>query len=168
MTTRYRFLSVFLATVFLLGSAVVFSGQGAGPMAFEPQPQFGQRFQQGPRAGHRHGVRGRMSQRLIEELQLSEEQLSQIKEQRQQHRDEMQALHEQQRGLRQEMRSLLESESPSATEVGEKAIAIHNLSLQMRQEREAMQESFRALLTPEQAQRLDELKDRGPMRHRRR
>ena len=168
MSTRFRFGSIFLTTLILLPSTAVFSGQGSGQSAFEPGAQAGPRFQAGPRQGRRHASRNRLSRRLVEELQLTEEQLTQIKEQRQQHREDVQGLQKQQRELRQEVRSLLQSESPSATEVGERAIAVHNLSRQIRQERENVQEAFRALLTPEQLEKLDELKENRPRRRGRR
>ncbi len=167
-TSRFRFLSIFLMTLFLLPSTAAFSGQGFGPLAFEPGAQEGPRFHRGSRHGRRQAFRDRLSRRLIEGLQLTEEQQTQIREQRRQHREEVQALHEQQRGLRQELRSMLEAESPSAAEVGERVIAIHGLSNQIRQERESAQEAFRALLTPEQLDRLDELKEERPRRRGRR
>ncbi len=129
----------------------------------------------GPRKDRSHGPRmegqqfgsggGMFSERMIEALGLTEEQMEQIDALKQEMKSTVEPLHQQREEIREALKAELELEEPSAVEVGQLVISKRDLSREARQVRESFRESFQAILTPEQLEQLEELKER---RHSRR
>ena len=108
----------------------------------------------GPRGRHRGGF---MPQgRILRALDFTEDQRAQAKALREKFRTELESLREQRRGKAQALRTALESEQPSAVEIGELVIAQKNLREQRLNTREGLREDFKALLTAEQLKKFQD------------
>lgn len=105
--------------------------------------------------GGRHqgfGMRGAM-----QKLELTEEQRAQFEEIARQHREAMKPVREQAKALRAQLREALDG-GADATRVGQLVLEQKALRDRMKADRRKLQESFVALLTPEQKARWEELR----------
>ena len=94
--------------------------------------------------------------RILRALDFTEDQRAQAKALREKFRTELESLREQRRGKAQALRTALESEQPSAVEIGELVIAQKNLREQRLNTREGFREDFKALLTAEQLKKFQD------------
>jgi Spy/CpxP family protein refolding chaperone len=99
---------------------------------------------------------------MAEELGLSDAQKSQIEALRTKQRETLRPLMESARQAHEAFRSALDAESPDATAVGQAALAMHAAEKQVRAAHEAAFVEVKAILTPEQRQKLEEARERGP------
>jgi Spy/CpxP family protein refolding chaperone len=124
----------------------------------------------GQRGGHRGDHRGdHFVERLAERLDLTADQKAAWQTLREEHRAEVGPLMTQIHEQREQIQEALESGSADAATVGQLMINNHQLHERIKASREAMEEAFRALLTTEQQQTLDEIKasrgERGKRGH---
>ncbi len=129
----------------------------------------------GPRMNRSHGPRmesqhfgsggGMFSERLAEALGLTEEQMAEVDALKQEMKTTVQPLHQQRKEIREALKAELELQEPSAVEVGQLVISRRDLSREVREARDSFRESFKAILTPEQLEKWEGLKER---RHSRR
>ena len=148
MTTRTRTLIAALALA-LLSLPALFAQRGTGV---------------GARAEGKAGRHGRMA----EYLNLTDQQQASARQLFQDLREQTQPLRQEQKALREQLRTALAAANPDPTAVGRLMIDIHAKREQMKAAREQMNKSFAALLTPEQRQKYDALKDaRESFGHRR-
>lgn len=121
--------------------------------------------------GHGHFT-GRHMERLARLLELTEVQREAARALHEETRAAMEPIREQSRTLHQELSALLDLESPDPLAVGEKTIALDANRDEMRRLHEETRAEFKALLTPEQLEKLEQLHerrgDRRPGRHHRR
>lgn len=125
----------------------------------------------GKRGQHRGGHSdGHFADRLAERLDLTADQKAAWETLRDEHRAEVEPLMTQIHEQRDQIREALDSGSANATTVGQLMIDNHQLHEQIKASREELDEAFRALLTTEQQQTLDEIKasrgERGDRHHR--
>lgn len=154
---RHTFAFALLAALILTPLAVAqppgphggpgFEGPGDGP-GIGP----GHHGRRGPDRLHDLGFLARF-------LELTDEQIEQARALFEGTRELTQPIREDLRATHQELRDLLGTEAPDATQVGTLVLDIHDLRGQLRETREALLEDFRALLTPEQIEKLETLKD---------
>lgn len=106
--------------------------------------------------------------RLAALLGLSDEQQAQLKAMRDKNRETLRPLMESARRADHSFRSALEEENPEATAVGQAALAMHTARLKVQAAHAAALEEMKAILTPEQGEKLEEARARfGPGRRRR-
>ena len=112
--------------------------------------------------GQRGRLRGKFmpQERILRALDFTEDQRTQAQSLRENFQTALVSLREQRRENAQALRTALESEEPSAVEIGELLIAQKNLREQTPNTRERFQEDFKALLTAEQLERLERFQDR--------
>ena len=161
------------ALAFLLLAALV-----ATPLALAqpPGPHGGPGFERpgdGPGFGPGHpGRRGpdRLHDLgfLARFLELTDEQIEQARALFEGTRELTQPVRQDLRATHRELRDLLDTEAPDATRVGTLVLDVHDLRGQLRAAREVLLEDFRALLTPEQLEKLETLKDAREARRGRR
>jgi len=112
----------------------------------------------GQQAAGARGIRPGMAGRVLrQQLQLTNEQVSQLKEIR---RQQFQALRPQREQIRTAARALREmtaAANPDATAIGNQVLALKNLRNQLRDARKEWNQKALAVLTPEQAAKLKEL-----------
>jgi len=78
---------------------------------------------------------------------------------------ELRPLAEEARGVREELHALLETDDPDPAEVGALVVELHGIGDEMRAARDEFDTAFSALLTPDQLERWEVLKDaRGVFR----
>lgn len=111
---------------------------------------------------------GRHMERMARFLELTEAQREAARALHEEAREAMEPIHERSRALHQELRALLAQESPDPLAVGEKAIALDVNRDEMRRLSEETHAEFRALLTPDQLDKLEQLHERRGERHHRR
>ena len=109
--------------------------------------------------------------RALRRLGLTEEQMAEVKKLRESHKATMSSLREKGAGIRTQLREELKQEESSPAKVGELVIQGRDLRQQIRKARESARESFTAVLTEEQQEKLEKFRDRrgrwgGPGRHR--
>jgi Spy/CpxP family protein refolding chaperone len=101
------------------------------------------------------------SRRFLENvLKFTDEQFTALEALLEQHRSVVEPIHEQIRDLERTLRTELEAENPAAATVGQLVIDIHDSRQELLDNREALREGFRALLTEEQLATVEELKSR--------
>jgi Spy/CpxP family protein refolding chaperone len=134
-----------------------FQGGGNGGQNFGPPPQATGRMQQGGPDGQGGMRQGHHSQ-LMQQLGLSQEQSQKIKAMMQQGRSQGQALHQQLKTKRQALMQYLQS--PDATESKARALngEINDIQRQLSELRLKTWFGMRAQLTPEQLQKLGQMK----------
>jgi len=108
--------------------------------------------------------------RALKRLGLTEEQMAEVKKLRENHRATMASLREKGAGVRSQLQEQLEMEESSPAQVGELVINGRDVRQQMRKARESVRESFSAVLTEEQKEKIEKFRDRrgrwgGPRRH---
>lgn len=113
----------------------------------------------GHHGGHHGGEYGLPVERLARFLELSDEQVAAAKAIREAAEAQAEPLKEAHKALRQEMRTLLDAENPDATAIGEAAIELHEGRERSRAIRAQAKADFAALLTAEQLEKLETLKD---------
>lgn len=112
------------------------------------------------------GPRGeRFALRLTEVLELTDEQITAWEDLRLAHEAAVAPLHEQLRSHQQDLRSLLREEDPDPTAVGGEMLAARDLRNELEQERRQLEADFSALLTAEQLERYETIREMRP-RHR--
>jgi len=143
------FLSLF-AALCLLATLGAFAQPGNGPGR---GPGNGQGAGMGPgdHPGQHFG-------RLARYLELTDEQLAAAKTLFADTREQTMPFHDDVQTLREELGTLLDEASPDAAAVGELVIEIHGIHEQIRDLRDAAWDAFKALLTPEQLDKLEQLK----------
>lgn len=122
-----------------------------------------------------HGERGERGEgrwagrfeRLADTLELTDAQKAQWEEIVTAHRESQEGEREEVKALHQELQTLVESANPNATEVGELFLAIHAKKEAAQESREALRTELRGILTAEQAEKLDMLKEMKGERHHR-
>ena len=127
----------------------------------------------GPPRGRR-GRRGLPPNRVLKNrIGLSDEQLTQVNQLREDFKATVEPLLEQGHALRGSLRTELESDAPSVETVGNLVETVGNLVIsgrdarkQIRATRQNFRESFESILTPEQAEKLHEFKEKGHRRGR--
>ena len=103
--------------------------------------------------------------RLAARLGLSDEQQAQVEAMRDKHRETLRPMMESARQADRSFRSALEGENPEATAVGQAALAMHAARQKVQAAHEAIREEMKAILTPEQREKLEQTRARfGPGR----
>ncbi len=97
--------------------------------------------------------------RMVEALELDDGQKAQVEVILTESRDRHAARREGAQAKQEMLQSLLDSNSPDPAEVGALMIEIHQSRQQMSAEREQVHAEISALLTPDQLQRLDAVKE---------
>jgi len=102
--------------------------------------------------------------RLAEELSLSDEQKSQLEALRSRQQETLKPLAETARQAHETFRGALEADGADATAVGQAALAMHAAEKKLRAAHEAAFEEMKAILTPEQRDKLEKMHEgrRGP------
>jgi Spy/CpxP family protein refolding chaperone len=108
--------------------------------------------------GHDHGM---SFERLGERLDLSAEQRRQLDALSDRQREALKPLHEAARQAHEAFREALEAESPDAAVVGQAALAMHAAHKNVRAAQKAAFDEMKALLTPEQLEKLEQSRERG-------
>jgi len=156
--TMTRRVMTSLGCAALTALAVTVEAQGPGPR------------EHGGGRGYGPDEPGRF-QRLVRMLDLSEEQVAKLKEQRRQQRKELKPMMEQLHELREQIHKSLEGDAPDALTVGEQTIAAYRLRQQLRAAKKERHQNLLSVLTDEQKERFEELKQRrerrGERRHQR-
>ncbi|GAB4253186.1 MAG: hypothetical protein Kow00109_28830 [Acidobacteriota bacterium] len=96
---------------------------------------------------------------LARYLELTDEQVEQIQAILEQTRSDVEPLRMQIRELRRQIREALESGAPDPAQVGSWVIEIHNLRLQIRDLHESARQAVYQVLTAEQVEKLESLKE---------
>jgi Spy/CpxP family protein refolding chaperone len=106
--------------------------------------------------------------KLAELLGLTDEQQAQLKAMRDKNRETLRPLMESARQADRSFRKALEEENSEATAVGQAALAMHAARQKLQAAHEAALEEMKAILTPEQREKLEQTRARfGPGRGRR-
>lgn len=108
----------------------------------------------GPAAGP---TNGRGFARLADYLELTDEQIAAAQEIFEANRDAAEPLRDEHLALREELMALLDGDAPDPQAVGELAIALHDGRETLRGLREDAWDDFKALLTADQLDKLEEL-----------
>jgi Spy/CpxP family protein refolding chaperone len=95
-------------------------------------------------------------------LGLSEQQVSQIQDMLKQHRNAVFPLQQELRTKNHALATALEVAQPDATTVGRLVIEQRSLKKKLGEMNEKMRKDIEAVLTPEQKQKLDELRQAAP------
>ena len=132
----------------LLGLPALFALPAAGAAQGGDSPR-------GRHAEGRHGFHARMA----EYLELSDQQQASARELFADLREKTRPLREEQRATREQLRTALDAPNPDPTAIGRLVLSIHAKGEEMRAARKQADASFAALLTPEQRQKFDALKD---------
>ena len=141
----------------------------AASVAAQPAPWPGPGYDpgQGPGAGPGIPPPGRHEE-MARDLALSEAQQEKVREIMDEQRKEREALYDRLSANRDALHQLLESGSADANAVGELVLQGRKLHEESRALREAEQKAIRAILTPEQQKKFDQVleqrRDRGPGR----
>lgn len=142
------------------------------PLLAQPGPGGGPGGPGGP-PGDPQGVRGPGAfplRALVEFLDLTEAQVEEARLLLEDLAADLRPLAEEARDLRQELVALLDSENPDPAAVGALVLEIHGIRDEMKAARDDFDAAFAALLTPEQLERWEILKEarrhfRGDGRH---
>lgn len=100
----------------------------------------------------------RRSAAIAEYLGLTDQQKASWRALEGKHREQLQPLRDEGRELRLKLRTALEAETPDAAAVGEATLALKAHREKAREQRKAFEQELRALLSPEQQQKLDAMK----------
>ena len=102
--------------------------------------------------------------RLAEELGLSDEQKSQLEALRGRQQETLKPLAEAARQAHETFRAALEADGADAATVGQAALAMHAAEKKLRAAHEAAFEEMKAILTPEQRDKLEKMHEgrKGP------
>ena len=103
-------------------------------------------------------------ERMMERLGLSEDQKAAIHAVVEKDQDTMRPLADAARGAHESFQGALDAPSPDATKVGQLAIAMNAAQKKFESARKAEMEKIKAILTPEQREKLEQAMQRGPGR----
>ena len=144
-------LTVALAGLLALGALPAAHAQGpGGPPPGRERGRFG--------PGH-----GPLGPRFAEELGLSEDQKAQLEALRKKNEESLKPLADAAHEAHEAFRQALESDSPDATAVGQKALAMHSAEKALRAAHEATFEQLKSILTEEQRAKFEAARERrGP------
>lgn len=159
-----------VALVFLLAAAPLALAQGPnGPGPNNgPGPGDGQGPGFGPGPGAQAAGLGVPLRRLATWLELTEEQIARAEAIFSAAREAAVPIRDAQKALHAEMRTLLDSDAPDAAAVGAVVLELHANRAELRALREAAFADLEALLTAEQLEKLEQLKElRNHFGHRR-
>ena len=146
-----------LAAVLLSGGLLMYAQRGVAP-GRGPARGPGLPVVAGPGGpGERMG-QGRALEVLTQYLDLTEDQVSQIREILSQVGERVTPVRQQIHELRGSLREALESGSPDAAQVGNWVIQIHQFRQEIRSIHQAAMEEVQGVLTPDQLAKLEELK----------
>ena len=148
-TNKVTMTSVAAAALALGGWVAVAQAQGAGTPA-PHERAWGRGFGGGAR--------------LAEALGLSDDQKTQLQALRTRQRETMKPLMDAVREAHGALRQAMESDSPDATAVGQQALALHAAEKKLGAAHEAAFAEMKAILTPEQQAKLEQMKEKGPHR----
>ncbi len=160
MKSRIIFGSVILAASVLLpmtSYAAPFNSSSRGLRVAQEQPQTG-RFQ-----GRKQGKRGDKAQWLKQQLNLTPVQEETIKGIMEASKQQALPLMQQMRSFKQELRQL-KANNASEAEIQAKKAEMKPLWEEFKKQREATMAEIRAVLTPEQQAKLDEMKQQRMQR----
>ena len=146
MATR-RFFTILTICLVLLGGAGLAMSQGRG-----------EGFGKARRAGA-----GDFLFRMKDQLGLSDQQITQMKDVMKKERETLFQLTQDLRSKKHDLVNLLESASPDPTTLGKTMIAERDLKKQIREAREKGRTDFLAILTPEQKAKVEQLRKNRPM-----
>ena len=102
--------------------------------------------------------------RALKRLELTGEQMAEVKKLRESHKATMASLRKKGAGIRSQLREQLGTEESSAARVGELVKEGRDVRQQIRKARQATRKSFSELLTPEQKEKIREARGRGARR----
>jgi len=117
----------------------------------------------GPRPGAGPGGPPPM-ERMMERLGLSEDQKAAVHAVVEKGQDTMRPLGDAARQAHEAFQKALDAESPDPTHVGQLAIAMNAAQKKFESARKAEMEKIKAILTPEQQEKLEQAMQRGPGR----
>jgi len=117
----------------------------------------------GPRSGGGPGGPSPI-ERMMERLGLSEDQRAAVHAVIEKDRETMRPLGEAARQAHEAFQKALDAEAPDATQVGQLALAMNAAQKKLDAARKAEMEKIKAILTPEQRERLEQAMQRGPGR----
>jgi protein CpxP len=111
----------------------------------------------GPRPGHSRGVDRPMHERMLEQLDLTDDQREQIDQLISAHRDSMRDRRDQMRTRRMQMEDLADAEEFDEAAIRDAARAIAEVDADMAVERARLRHEIHELLTPEQQAKAAEM-----------
>ena len=106
---------------------------------------------------------------LKKELNLTDEQVKQIQDLRRQQAEQLRPLREQIAAGAKNLRTLMQQDNPDPLAVGRQMVDLKKMRQDLAQSRDPFNDKVKAILTPEQQQKLDELRkslDRAPVARR--
>ena len=149
MSTNKVMTSVAAAALALGGWVAMAQAQGPGSPA-PHERAWGGGFGGGPR--------------FAEALGLSDDQKAQLQALRSKQRETIKPLMDAVRQSHDALGKTMEADSPDAATVGQAALALHAAEKKLRAAHEAAFEEMKAILTPEQQAKLEQMKEKGPRR----
>jgi Spy/CpxP family protein refolding chaperone len=151
-------IAIVMVTVLLVGAGFLGSGMAAqrggghGPRGFGGPEAFGE--------GAKDGM-GIPSQRMLRRiLDLSEEQIEEVKLLKEMVKATVEPLNEERRVLREQLKAAMDTDTPDALLVGQLVIYSRNVSEDIQAVRESFADSFKTILTDEQIAKLEGPHDR--------
>ena len=145
-----------VVAVALVALASVAGAQGPGPRGRRPGE-----------AGGQPGF-GPPAEQMAERLGLSDDQKAQWQALHEKSREAMKPLFERARQAHQAFQSALEAPNPDAPAVGQAALAMHAAEKKLHEAQQALFDEMKSILTPEQREKLEQARGRGPDGPRRR
>src|SRR5438874_12917097 len=112
--------------------------------------------------GHPHGHGPGFGPRFAEELGLTDDQKAQMEAIHNKTMEAARPLMESAHQAREAFQQALEADNADPATVGRAAIAMHAAEKKLHAAHEAAMDQFKALLTPEKRQKLDQMKERRP------
>jgi Spy/CpxP family protein refolding chaperone len=109
-------------------------------------------------APHRHGKMGGFGMRGLSRLDLTESQKADVKRIMESRKATFDSLHERMRSDWEALDAAAEAQSPNTSAVGAAYLKVRSDREAFRAERKATMEQIRSVLTPEQQQKLDTMK----------
>ena len=109
-------------------------------------------------APHRHGKMGGFGMRGLSRLDLTESQKADVKRIMESRKATFDSLHERMRADHEALNAAAEAQSPNTSAVGAAYLKLRADREAMHAERKATMEQIRSVLTPEQQQKLDTMK----------
>jgi len=109
-------------------------------------------------APHRHGKMGGFGMRGLSRLDLTESQKADVKRIMESRKATFDSLHERMRADWEALDAAAEAQSPNTSAVGAAYLKVRSDREAFRAERKATMEQIRSVLTPEQQQKLDTMK----------
>jgi len=111
-------------------------------------------------ASHRHGKMGGFGMRGLSRLDLTESQKAEVKRIMESRKATIESLREQIRADREALDAAAEAQSPNPSAVGAAYLKVRADREAMRAEHKATMDQIRSVLTPEQQQKMDTMKQK--------